>query len=582
MWRSEKSFVKYVTGPIVNLKKLAYANDKAKVFKFANTIGIKLTPEDKELSDKKLTNCVLRKWYPASEALLEMIVEKLPSPDTAQKYRSEYLYSGPTDDEVAQSIRECNPDGPLMLYISKMVPDKDKNKFFAFGRVFSGTIKAGQKINFYGPDYTYGVEKDYKKGISSTGIRVMMANKMEPIDSCPAGNTVCLQGVDQYILKNGTLSDVHLGYPFHAMKFSVSPVVRVAVSIKNAAQLPKFIKALQKLSKSDPLCQVQSDHKTGEIIVAGAGELHIDVIMNNLRDEYCKGIEFTVSEPVVPFKETIQEESPICLAKSPNNHNRLYIQACPLSEELLRDIEDGTFTWAGADKNKASRDLIDKYGWGPNEANPKRIWAFGPETDNTNVIIDCTSGVQYMNEIRDSVVTAFKNCTMEGVLCQEPMRGIMFKIVDATLHADNIHRGGGQVIPAARRAMLAAEYTGSPCVMEPIFSVNITAPDTAMGSIYGVISQRRGQILSQENVEGTPMYTLDGTIPVMESFGFDALLRSETSGQAFQQCSFSHWEPVSGSIEREESRLMTIVKETRIRKELPEELPPLDRYKDKL
>jgi len=582
MWKSEKSFVKYVMGPIINLKTLADKNEYNKIFKFCENIGVKMTKEDRELQGKKLVNCVLRKWYPASDALLEMIVEKLPSPDTAQKYRTEFLYSGPKDDEISESMRKCDPGGPLMVYISKMVPNKDKTKFYVFGRVFSGTIKTGQKVSVYGTDYEQGTKKDRSDNVSVSSVYVMMANKMESIGECPAGNTVCLSGIDKYLLKNGTISDVPNVHPFHAMKFSVSPVVRVAVSVKNPSHLPKFIKALRNLSKSDPLCKWSQDEDTGEIVVAGAGELHIDVIMNNLRDQYCKGFPFTVSDPVVPFRETVQCESPVCLSKSPNKHNRMYIKAEPLSQELLEAIEDGSFDWQ-KDKLEASKELVQKFGWDPNDANPKKLWAFGPEGVNTNVIIDRTSGVQYMLEIKDSVLTAFQHITYGGgILCGESLRGIKFSIIDTVLHADNIHRGGGQIIPCTRDAMCAAQYTGKPCLMEPIFALDITAPDNVIGAIYNVVTQRRGQITEQINVDGTPMYKLKGTIPVMESFGFDAKLRSETSGQAFQQCSFSHWDVMPGSIENPESRLMTVVTSVRKRKGQKVELPPLDRYLDKL
>ena len=580
MWSHEKTFVKYVIGPIVTLKKHADNKDHSKIFAFANKIGIKLSAADKELTGKKLVNCILKKWYPASDALLEMIVGKLPSPDKAQTYRAETLYSGPKDDAVMDAIKRCDPDGPLMVYISKMVPNKDFSKFYAFGRVFSGTIKGGKKVIFYGAQYEHSNGKDTFKGISPSNVYAMMANKMQTMDECPAGNTVCLAGMDQYILKNGTISDVENVHPFHAMKFTVSPVVRVAVNVKNPAQLPKFIKALERLSKSDPLCQI-SYSESGETVIAGAGELHIDVILNNLRTDYCKEVAFNVSDPVVPFRETVQSTSVACLSKSPNNHNRLWIKAEPLREDLVRDIENGQFDWK-IDNKTASRELIEKYGWNPNDANPKRVWMFGPEGVGTNVIIDGTSGVQYMNEIKDSVVTAFKWVCNEGVLCDEPLRGIKFTITDCTLHADNIHRGGGQIVPATRKAMLASMLMAEPCLSEPIFEVNITAPDNCMGGIYNVISQRRGQIEEQTNVDGTPMYKLKGTLPVMESFGFDAALRGETSGQAFQQCSFSKWDKMTGSIDNPESRLMKTVTDVRIRKGMPEEIPPVDNFRDKL
>lgn len=583
IWKSEKYFVQYVMGPICNLRDLAEDGKRDKVFKFAENVGVKLSNDDKQLTGKKLTNCVLRKWFPASDALLEMIVQKLPSPDTAQQYRAATLYTGPEDDEVSQAIKKCDPDGPLMVYISKQVPDKDKRNFYAFGRVFSGTLRAGKKVNIYGMNYEHGSDVDYIKNVSIQRIHVMMANKMKAIDSCPSGNTVAIAGIDKYLLKSGTISDVPNAHPFHEMKFTVSPVVRVAVSVKHAKDLPDFVKGLERLSKSDPLCQIRADSETGEMVVAGAGELHIDVIMNNLRDDYCKNIPFTVSEPVVPFREAVTTVSnQVCLAKSPNKHNRLYMTAEPLPEELIRDIENGIFDWEKGDKKELCKQLVEKYGFSPNDANPKKIWIVGPGKEGTNMVVDQTVSVQYLNEIKDSVLAAFNNVAEQGLLCEEPMRGIKFNIKDVSLHADTIHRGGGQIIPAARRVFLAAQYTASPCLMEPMFDVDITVPGECISAVYNVVSQRRGEVYEQTLVEGTPMTKLRAYLPVMESFGFDAALRGETSGKAFSQCSFSHWKQMSGSMDTEGSRLYVVVQETRTRKGHNKELPPLDNYVDKL
>ena len=585
IWKSEASFVKYVMGPIIKLKEMC--EDKKglpKALKFAANIGVNLSTEEKELKGKKLTNCILRKWFPASNALLEMIVQKLPSPDTAQKYRAEKLYSGPPDDEISEAIRNCDPNGPLMVYISKMVPDKDKVKFYAFGRVFSGTVRPGQKVNIYGLGYEKGNNIDTAMNITVQRTYVMMANKMKQIDSCPSGNTVCIGGIDSYLLKSGTISTVPNVHPFYKMKFSVSPVVRVAVQPKNPKDLPKFFKALKRLAKSDPLCQIHTDNETGDMIIAGAGELHIEVIVNNLRDEYCKDLPFNVSEPVVPFRETVTTvSSQICLSKSPNKHNRIYMTAEPLHPNLVIGIEDDSFIqlWK-ADKKEACRELVSKYGWSPSDANPKKIWSFGPDEIGPNILVDQTSGVQYLNEIKDSMLTAFQVATSEGVLCDEPMRGIKFNIRDVTLHSDTIHRGGGQIIPTMRRVIYASQLTASPNLTEPIFSVDVTAPDTAVSAIYNVVSQRRGQIVEHIPVEGTPMNKLKAFVPVMESFGFDAAMRSETSGQAFSQCSFSHWDLMSGSLDNPESRLMKIISDVRDRKGHNKELPPLSRYLDKL
>lgn len=577
--KNEPGFVKLVMTPILQLKEIVENQDHAKLKKFIKNIDVKLTSEDYEKSPKDLLNYVLRKWFPASDALLEMIVQKLPSPDQAQKYRAECFYKGDLDSEVGKGIVNCDPEGPLMMYVSKMVPNKDRSRFYAFGRVFSGTIKGGQKVCIYGSKYEKGSDIDYFKDKAIQRTYVMMGAKMEAIEACPAGNTVTLSGVDKYILKNGTISSLDDVTPFEGMKFSVSPVVRIAVEPKNPKDIPKFIDALKKLGKSDPLCQIHVDAETGEMVVAGAGELHLEVIMNNLKEDFCKNIPFNVSEPVVPFRETVTKCSEItCLAKSPNKHNRLYMTAEPLSEELIKDIEDGKLK--DLDEKARIRFLVDEHGWNPNDA--RKVWGFGPEGTGANMVVDQTTGVQYLNEIKDSVMTAFQWVTSQGVLCEEPMRGIRFNIQDVTLHADNIHRGGGQIIPTARRVFYACQYTCKPSLMEPIFLVDITCPDSVCSNVYNVLSQRRGQIFEHNTVEGTPMIKLKAYLPVMESFGFDAFLRSETGGQAFPQCVFSHWEIMSGDTDDENSKVSHVYREVRKRKGHPEELPPLDRYMDKL
>lgn len=293
------------------------------------SLNIELNQETRQLEGKKLLKAIMQKWMNAADALLEMIVVHLPSPKAAQKYRTDYLYEGPPDDEVAVAMRECDPTGPLMMYVSKMVPTTDKGRFFAFGRVFSGTIATGQKVRIMGPNYQPGKKDDlYVKSIQRTIL--MQGRAIEPIADVPCGNTVGLVGVDQYILKTGTITTSEVAHNIRVMKYSVSPVVRVAVMPKNAADLPKLVDGLKKLSKSDPLVQCYSDESTGEHIIAGCGELHIEICLKDLVDEYCK-CEITQSDPVVTYRETVVEQSSqVCLSKSPNKHNRIYCTAEPL------------------------------------------------------------------------------------------------------------------------------------------------------------------------------------------------------------------------------------------------------------
>jgi elongation factor 2 len=212
----------------------------------------------------------------------------------------------------------------------------------------------------------------------------------------------------------------------------------------------------------------------------------------------------------------------------------------------------------------------------------RKIWCFGPETTGPNMLVDATKAVQYLNEIKDSMVAGFQWATKEGVLCDENMRGIRFDIHDVTLHADAIHRGGGQIIPTARRVFYASVMTASPRLLEPVYLVEIQCPESAVGGIFGVLNKRRGHVFEQNNIAGTPMFVVKAYLPVNESFGFTSELRAATGGQAFPQCVFDHWELLKGDPYDPSTKPATVVKDTRKRKGLSEAIPPLDRYLDKL
>jgi elongation factor 2 len=308
----------------------------------------------------------------------------------------------------------------------------------------------------------------------------MMCGKVEAVPDVPCGNTCGLVGVDQYLMKQGTISDHEEAHNIRVMKYSVSPVVRVAVEPKNASDLPKLVEGLKKLSKSDPLVLCYTE-ESGEHIIAGCGELHVEICLNDLVNEYAK-CEIKKSDPVVTYKETvIGKSSQVCLSKSPNKHNRLYVVAEPLGDDLTNAIEADEVT-SKEDQKSRNRKLVDKFEWDINDA--KKIWCFGPETSGPNLLVDQTKAVQYLNEIKDSFEAAFQWATKEGVMTEENMRGIRFNIMDVALHADAIHRGGGQIIPTARRVFYGAQHTSEPRFQEPVFLCEIQAPDDAMGGIY--------------------------------------------------------------------------------------------------
>jgi len=572
-----RAFCQFIMTPINQLMRAIMDDQKDKYEKMMGTLGIVLKGDDKNLTGKPLMKRTMQIWINAADTLLSMIVTKLPSPRKAQKYRVENLYEGPMDDEAAKAMRSCERDGPLLMYVSKMVPTSDKGRFYAFGRVFSGTIATGQKVRIQGPHYKPGSKEDLNvKSIQRTVL--MMGRTVEQIPDVPCGNTVALVGVDQYLLKSGTLTTIEDAHNIADMKYSVSPVVKVAVKVKDGKELPKLVEGLKKLSKSDPLV-VCTTEESGEHIIAGCGELHVEICLKDLREEYAQ-CDFIVSDPVVSYRETVSELSSMTvLAKSPNKHNRLYLQAEPLSDELACMIEDGKLG-PKADPKERSKLFKEKFDWDDNAA--RKIWAWGPETDGANLVVDTTQAVQYLLEIKEHVNSAFQWATKEGPLCEENMRGIRFNIMDVTLHTDSIHRGAGQIMPPTRRACFAAEMTAKPTLQEPVFLVEITCPQEAMSGVYNCMNLRRGCVFEENPREGTPLVQVKAHLPVSESFGFVAALRQQTSGQAFPQCVFDHWEPMPGDCMQEGGKMQELVLAVRKRKNLKVEMPKLGDYLDKL
>ena len=580
--RLKRAFCQFCLDPIYQVFDAALNEKKEKLDKMLVSLKINLTTEEREQAPKKVVKTIMMKFLPAADTLLEMIVVQLPSPAKAQAYRAEMLYSGePVDtDKYYMGIKNCDQKAPLMLYISKMVPTADKGRFFAFGRIFSGTVRSGQKCRIMGNNYSAGKKTDLfdDKPIQRTVL--MMGRYQEAVEDMPCGNVVGLVGVDKYIVKSATITDEgeSAAFPLRDMKYSVSPVVRVAVEAKNPADLPKLVEGLKRLSKSDPLV-VCSIEESGEHIVAGAGELHLEICLKDLQDDFMNGAPLRISEPVVSFRETVTDVSSVqCLSKSANKHNRLFCKGAPLTEELCVDIEDGKAA-AEMDVKVRATFLQTKYEWDSTDV--KKIWCYGPDGTGPNVIVDVTKGVQNMNEMKDSFIAAWQWASKEGVLSDENMRGLRMNIEDITMHADAIHRGGGQIIPTARRVTYACQLTAQPRLMEPIFMVDIQTVETAMGGIYNVLTRRRGVIIGEENRPGTPIYNVRAYMPVAESFGFTADLRAATSGQAFPQMVFDHWAHFPGD-PLVPGLAQTTVVTIRTRKGLKPEVPQADQYLDKL
>ncbi|KAL4235861.1 Elongation factor 2 [Mactra antiquata] len=578
--KSTRGFNKFVLEPVIQMLKTSKDDTNESAINMAEKLGVSFSAQEKTLTGKQLMRCVMKKWLPASDAMLHMIAQHLPSPVKAQTYRTEILYEGPQDDPVALAMKRCDPSGPLMVYVSKMVPSSDKGRFYAIARVFSGTIGTGMKVRIMGPDFQPGSKLNtdlFIKNIQRT--LIMIGGSVMPVDDVPAGNICGIVGIDKFLYKTGTITTYENAHNLKVMKFSVSPVVRVAVDVVNPAHLPKLVEGMRKLSKADPLVQCLEDG--GQHLILGAGELHLDVCLNDLEEEYAC-VPLKRSKPLVSYRETVTDQSDrVCLAKSSNKLCRLFMTAEPLPDGLSEKIEEGVFKKQFQEDAKAStRYLVDNFGFDSNHT--KKIWCFGPNGSGPNMLVDVSKGVQNLLDIKDSVVAGFQWASSEGVLTESNVRGVRFNLQDAYFKGDQSHRGGGQIIPATRRAMLASMLTAKPRLIEPVYLVEIMCPKDCLGAAVNLLSRKRGEIVEQVLLEGSPMSTIKAYMPVNESFGFNGELRGDTGGQAFPQFIFDHWQLLPGDPLDATSKAGEIVADIRKRKGLVEKIPALENFFDKL
>nr|XP_057929280.1 uncharacterized protein LOC131129589 [Doryrhamphus excisus] len=571
------AFIVFVLNPIYKVKELCENLDHAGIIEYLSKFNVKLTLDTlKPLKVfKDLFKYVMRTWLPAAEMLLEQIIINLPSPKTAQKYRAAHLYTGPINDKAGQSIQNASvhKDDPFIMYVSKMVPFLE-NRFIAMGRVFGGVVKPGMKVRIQGPDYLPGSKNDLSvKTIQRTV--VLMGRTIKDIDECPAGNIVGLIGIDNELKKTGTITNWDDCFNIKSMKFSVSPVVKYAIRPKNSSDLPKLKAGLLKLSKSDPLTQVNfSDN--GELTLAGAGELHLEISINDLRKEYAN-CEIITGEPQVTYIEGISESitSPK-MSKSPNKHNRIFMCIEPLEQNIVEHIESGLLCIKDSKERSAKfREVLNiKDEW------VKKILFYGPEDKGPNIVIDSTKGIAYLNEIKEYMREGFREVTTKGPLIGENLRGCRFDLIDCTLHSDAIHRTGNQISQPMSQICKGLVLAADPILYEPIFKAEINVSSDQLGGVNTVLSQRRG-IAEEYRQEGTMRTIVTGYIPVRESFGFNSALLMATRGEASVVLTFSHYSVLPGSLKEESSLLYQTVTSVREKKGL-HELKGAETYFDTL
>ncbi|CAM6121833.1 unnamed protein product [Calypogeia fissa] len=544
----ERSFVQFILEPLYKIYSQVIGEHRKSVEMTLAELGVTLSNAAYKLNVKPLLKLACSSVFGGTTGFTDMLVQHVPSAKDAAPVRVEHTYTGVQDTPLAQSMKECNSKGPLMVNVTKLYPKADCSVFDSFGRVLSGTIHTGQSVRVLGEGYSPDDEEDMAVK-EVTKLWVYQARYRIPVGQAPAGSWVLIEGVDASITKTATLCPEFLDedvYIFKPLQFNTLSVVKTATEPLNPSELPKMVEGLRKISKSYPLA-ITKVEESGEHTILGTGEIFLDSIMKDLRELYSE-VEVKVADPVVSFCETVVETSSLkCFAETPNKKNKLTMIAEPLEKGLAEDIESGivSIDWP---RKKLGDFFQTKYDWDLLAA--RSIWAFGPDKQGPNILLDDTLPSEVdkglLSAVKDSIVQGFQWGAREGPLCDEPIRNVKFKILDATIAQEPLHRGGGQIIPTSRRVAYSAFLMATPRLMEPVYYVEIQTPADCMSAIYAVLSRRRGHVTADVPKPGTPAYIVKAFLPVIESFGFETDLRYHTQGQAFCMCVFDHWSIVPG------------------------------------
>ncbi|ORY31376.1 116 kda u5 small nuclear ribonucleoprotein component [Naematelia encephala] len=545
---SKRSFVHFILEPLYKLYTQVLSEDSSTLKETLSELQITLKPSVYKMDVRPLLKVVLEAFFGPSVGLVDMITEFIPSPQESAENKVRGAYTGPLTSNIADSMIKCDPDGPTVIHVTKLYHTSDAQEFRAFGRVMSGSVRKGQSVKVLGEGYSLEDEEDMVSAVVE-GIMIDESRYTIDIDRATAGNLVLLSGVDSSISKTATIvaKDIEDDlYIFRPIKHITTSVLKVAVEPIAPSELPKMLDGLRKINKSYPLVSTKVE-ESGEHVILGTGELYMDCVLHDLRRLFSE-IEIKVSDPVTKFCETVVETSALkCYAETPNKKNKVTMISEPLETGIANDIEAGRVTMRMTNKERGN--FFEKnYQW--DMLASRNIWAFGPEDNGPNVLVNDTIpsevDTKLLTSVRESIKQGFQWGTREGPLCDEPIRGVKFRILDASLAQEPIYRGGGQIIPTARRVCYSSFLLATPRLLEPVYYVEVQAPADCVAAVYTVLSRRRGHVTRDIPKPGSPLYTVKAFIPVLDANGFETDLRTATLGQAFCQMSFDHWSVVPG------------------------------------
>ncbi|WP_416838500.1 elongation factor EF-2 [Haloferax sp. DFSO52] len=469
----------------------------------------------------------LHERTPLSDVVLDMVAEHFPNPLEAQPRRIPTVWRGDSESEIARQMREVDDDGEVVFMATDISMDPHAGEI-ATGRLFSGTIRKGQELYVSG---TAG-----KNRVQSVG--VFMGGEREELDrGVPAGNIAAVTGLRDAIA-GSTVSSVEMT-PFESIEHISEPVITKSVEAERMDDLPKLIQTLQQVAKEDPTIRVEINEDTGEHLISGQGELHLEVITQRIRDN--QGIPVRTGEPIVVYREQVQGKSHEVEGVSPNRHNKFYITAEPLSQDIVDDIKLGNISMDMPELER--REALQEAGMDKDTSqNVEHI-------HGTNILIDDTKGIQHLNETMELVIEGLEEALDDGPLAAEPVQGTLLRLHDAKLHEDTIHRGPAQVIPATRDAVHRSLIAGQVKLLEPIQNVRIDVASEYMGSASGEIQGRRGRV--DDMYQEGDLMVIEGIAPVEEMIGFSSDIRSATEGRASWNTENAGFRVLSDNLQRE-------------------------------
>lgn len=493
----------------------------------------------------------LAKTVPLHEAILEMVVEHLPPPHVAQKYRIPKIWRGDLSSEVGKAMLECDDIGPVVMCVSNITVDPQAG-IVATGRLFSGTINSGDNVYLIGARSSSRIQQ----------VCIYMGPNREIVGSLSAGNIPALLGLGK-ARAGETISSIQDIVPFEAVKYVTEPVVTIAIEPKYSRDLPKLVDMLNRLTIEDPNYVTKIDQESGEYLLSGIGQVHLEIALTLIGKT---GLEIITSPPTVIYRESIRRPAGPFMGKSPNKHNRVFISVEPLDPQIVDIITSGQLN--DSLDRRTITNILREHEWPAEEA--RNVWSIDP---HGCILVDRTKGIQYLNEVKDYIISGFLSAMDDGPLTREYVRGAKVNLENAELHSDPAHRGPAQIIPMVRRAIYACLLSADPILLEPIMKLVSKAPTEMVGALTKIITSRRGRILTIDQREY--VVQVEGELPAAETFDLADIIRSSTSGKAFWSLPFSRWASVPSSM------LSQLVSEIRKRKGLSPEPPRAEDFIDK-